>query len=37
MIYAWPGWGEKLPTDILDKNKQAKFIQDPKIVREILP
>ena len=37
-VYTWPGWGEKLPTDILDKkNKQASFSHDPKIVRKVLP
>ena len=30
--------GEKLPADILEKkNKQARFNQNPKIVRKALP
>ena len=30
--------GEKLPADILDKkNEQARFNQNPKIVRKVLP
>ena len=38
MVYTLRHWGEKLPTEILDQiNKQARFNQNPKIVRKVLP